>query len=79
MDGVTVEDKAILQGCILGRGCVIGKGSELKECEVQDGYQVREKTEAKGEKMMVFEGLEEGVGDEEDEAAGGEGFTLEND
>lgn len=79
MDGVTVEDKAILQGCILGRGCVIGKGSELKECEVQEGYQVGEKTEAKGEKMMVFEGLEEGVGEGEDETAGGEGFTLEND
>ena len=75
MDGVTVEEKAVLQGCILGRKCVIGKGSSLKECEVQEGYQVSEETEAKGEKMMVFEGLEEGVGEEEDEA-GGEGITL---
>lgn len=75
MDGVTVEEKAVLQGCILGRKCVIGKGSSLKECEVQEGYQVGEETEAKGEKMMVFEGLEEGVGEEEDEAGEG-GIAL---
>lgn len=75
MDGVTVGEKAVLQGCILGRRCVVGKASNLKECEVQEGYQVEEETEAKGEKMMVFEGLEEGLGEEEDEA-GGEGILL---
>ena len=75
MDGVTVGEKAVLQGCILGRRCVVGKGSNLKECEVQEGYQVKEETEAKGEKMMVFEGLEEEVGEEED-VAGGDGIVL---
>lgn len=75
MDGVTVGEKAVVQGCILGRRCAVGKGSILKECEVQEGYQVKEETEGKGEKMMVFEGLEEGVGEEEDEAAG-EGIML---
>ncbi len=75
MDGVTVGGKAVLQGCILGRRCAVGKGSNLKECEVQEGYQVKEETEAKGEKMMVFEGLEEALGEEEDEA-GGEGIMI---
>ena len=77
MDGVTVGEKAVLQGCILGRRCVVGKGSNLKECEVQEGYQVKEETEAKGEKMMVFEGLDEELGEEEDEADG-EGIILGN-
>lgn len=77
MDGVTVGSKAVLQGCILGRRCGVGNGSSLKECEVQEGYQVKEETEAKGEKMMVFEGLEEELGEEEDEA-GGEGIVLED-
>lgn len=75
MDGVTVGGKAVLQGCILGRRCAVGKNSNLKECEVQEGYQVKEETEAKGEKMMVFEGLEEGLGEGEDEA-GGEGIMI---
>lgn len=77
MDGVTVGEKAVLQGCILGRRCVVGKGSNLKDCEVQEGYQVNEETEAKGEKMMVFEGLDEELGEEEDEADG-QGIMLEN-
>ena len=77
MDGVSVGSKAVLQGCILGRRCVVGKGSNLKECEVQEGYQVDEETEAKGEKMMVFEGLEEGGGGGDgDEEGEGEGFML---
>ncbi|KAM0799560.1 hypothetical protein BDR22DRAFT_854598 [Usnea florida] len=75
MDSVTVGSKAVLQGCILGRRCGIGNGCTLKECEVQEGYQVKEETEAKGEKMMVFEGLEEEVGEGEDET-GGEGIIL---
>lgn len=75
MDGVTVGEKVVLQGCILGRRCMVGKGSDLKECEVQEGYQVKEETEAKGEKMMVFEGLEEGLGEEEDEADGDGGMV----
>lgn len=59
MDGCTVGDKTVLQGCILGRGCVIGKGATLKECEVQEGYQVQDGTDGTGEKYMVFEGLED--------------------
>lgn len=78
MDGVSVGEKAVLQGCILGRRCVVGKGSNLKECEVQEGYQVKEETEVKGEKMMVFEGLEEGP-EEEEEEAGGDGMVLGDD
>lgn len=76
MDGVTVGGKAVLQGCILGRRCAVGRGSNLKECEVQEGYQVKEETEAKGEKMMVFEGLEEGLGEEDEDEAGGGGIMV---
>ena len=75
MDGVTVGPKAALQGCVLGRRSAVGRGSNLKECEVQEGYQVKEETEAKGEKMMVFEGLEEDLGAEGEEA-GGEGIVI---
>ena len=60
MDGVVVKEKSVLQGCILGRRCHVGAGSNLKECEVQEGFQVPEATEGKGEKFMVFEGLESG-------------------
>lgn len=70
MDGVVVGEKAVLQGCILGRRCVVGGGANLRECEVQEGYKVKESTEGKGEKYMVFEGLEEGLeaynGEDED-------------
>ena len=38
----------------------------LKECEVQEGNVVADETEAKGEKFMVFEGLED-VDDGEDD------------
>lgn len=81
MDGVTVGEKAVLQGCILGRRCVVGAGANLRECEVQEGYVVKNLTEGKGEKYMVFEGLEEGLeregdddGDEDEEGglAGGD-------
>ena len=80
MDGVNVGEKAVLQGCILGRRCVVGKGSNLKECDVQEGYQVQEETEAKGEKMMVFEGLEEALGEEgdDDDEAAGESIVLKD-
>jgi translation initiation factor eIF-2B subunit gamma len=58
MDGVVVGEKAQLTGCILGRRCVIGRDSVLRECEVQEGNVLGEGTEAKGEKFMIFEGLE---------------------
>ena len=71
MDGAVVERKSVLQGCILGRRCVIGAQSELRECEVQEGFRVQEGTEGKGEKFMIFEGLENdgGEGDEEADEA----------
>ena len=65
MDGVTVGAKSVLQGCIVGRRAVVGMECNLRECEVQEGYKVEEGREAKGEKFMIFEGLEEGVEDEE--------------
>lgn len=60
MDGVVVGEKSVVQGCILGRRCVLGAGCSLRECEVQEGYVVGERVEAKGERFVVFEGLEEG-------------------
>ena len=68
MDGVSVGEKAQLTGCVLGRRCAIEGGVDLRECEVQPGYVVVAGTEAKGEKFMVFEGLEDDFdGDGEDE------------
>ncbi len=69
MDGVVVGAKCVLQGCIVGRRALVAAGCELKECEVQEGFQVEEGTEGKGEKFMKFEGLEAGGGDggEDDE------------
>lgn len=58
MDGIVVGEKAQLTGCILGRRSVIGRESVLRECEVQEGNVLGEGTEAKGEKFMIFEGLE---------------------
>ena len=66
MDGVVVGEKSVVQGCILGRRCVLGAGCSLRECEVQEGYVVGEGVEAKGERFVVFEGLEEGEGEGEE-------------
>ena len=60
-----VGEKSVVQGCILGRRCVLGGGCSLRECEVQEGYVVGERVEAKGERFVVFEGLEEGEEGEE--------------
>ncbi len=57
MDGAIVGEGCQLTGCILGRRCQIGRKSTLKDCEVQEGNMVPEETEAKNEKFMVFEGL----------------------
>lgn len=72
MDGAVVEEKSVLQGCILGRRAVVGKGCQLRECEVQEGFRVEEGTEGKGEKFCVFEGLE-AVGEEEEDDDDDEG------
>lgn len=73
MDGVVVGEKAVLQGCILGRRCVIGAGANLKECEVQEGYTVLDLTEGKAEKYMIFEGLDEDLEGEADADGNGDG------
>ncbi|MCJ1483259.1 hypothetical protein MMC06_003426 [Schaereria dolodes] len=59
MDGAVVGEKAQLTGCVLGRRCQVGRESVLRECEVQEGNVVPEETDAKGEKFMVFEGLDD--------------------
>jgi translation initiation factor eIF-2B subunit gamma len=75
MDGVMVGEKCQLTGCILGRRSKIGRDSTLKDCEVQDGNIVPDETEAKGEKFMVFDGLDDhgefGNGDEIDDTDSG--------
>jgi translation initiation factor eIF-2B subunit gamma len=35
----------------------------LKDCEVQDGNVVPDETDAKNEKFMIFEGLDDDIGD----------------
>lgn len=60
MDGVVVKEKCVLQGCIVGRRAMVEANCNLRDCEVQDGYKVTERMEGKGEKFMIFEGLEAG-------------------
>jgi translation initiation factor eIF-2B subunit gamma len=76
MDGVTVGERCQLTGCILGRRSQVGRESVLKDCEVQEGNVVGEEVDAKGEKFMVFEGLEEdaeaAMVEEEEEEEDGE-------
>ncbi|KAJ5359671.1 uncharacterized protein N7496_012084 [Penicillium cataractarum] len=68
MDGAVVNSSCTLTGCIVGRRAVIGKDSVLKDSEVGDGYLVEEETDAKNEKFMIFEGLE----DDEDMGSSGD-------
>ncbi|KAI9878646.1 MAG: hypothetical protein M1830_000317 [Pleopsidium flavum] len=73
MDGAIVGEGCQLTGCILGRRSQIGGKSTLKDCEVQEGNMVPEETEAKNEKFMVFEGLD----DDGDGGVVGEGLELD--
>ena len=73
MDGAVVGERCQLTGCIIGRRSKIGRESVLKECEVQDGNVVEDETDAKNEKFMVFEGL-----DDEDEDDG-DGMDVSED
>ncbi|KAK2762290.1 hypothetical protein FQN54_001300 [Arachnomyces sp. PD_36] len=66
MDGVVVGERCQLTGCIIGRRSKIGRESVLKDCEVQDGNIVPDETDAKNEKFMVFEGLEDDMDDMDD-------------
>lgn len=78
MDGVVVGERCQLMGCIVGRRAQVGRESVLKECEVQEGNVVAEETDAKGEKFMVFEGLDEEVDDVVDGDGGGSGDSASN-
>ena len=60
MDGVEIGERCTLIGCVVGRNVRVGRESELRECEVQSGHVIAAKTEAKGEKFMIFEGVDEG-------------------
>ena len=75
MDGAVVGERCQLTGCIVGRRSKIGRESSLKDCEVQDGNVVEEETDAKNEKFMVFEGLDDDDGDGDD----GEGMDVSED
>jgi translation initiation factor eIF-2B subunit gamma len=70
MDGVVVGERCQLTGCVVGRRAQIGAESILKDCEVQEGNMIPEGSDAKGEKFMVFEGL-----DEEGDFADGDGVA----
>ncbi|KAI9810745.1 MAG: hypothetical protein M1827_006083 [Pycnora praestabilis] len=75
MDGAIVGEKCQLNGCILGRRSKIGRESLLRDCEVQEGNIVPEETDAKNEKFMIFEGLE----DEDGGLDGDEGSVFDID
>jgi len=68
MDDVVIGENVSLTGCILGRRCRLEGGprksqekTQLDNCEVQGGYVVSWGTEAKGEKLMAFEGLDDTI------------------
>lgn len=63
MDGAVIGERCQLTGCIVGRRSQIGRESVLKDCEIQDGNIVPEETDAKNEKFMVFEGLDDEDGE----------------
>jgi len=60
MDGAQIGEKAVLTGCVVGKKAVVGKNSQLRDCEVQDGFVVKDGTEGKNEKYLIggFEGDE---------------------
>ncbi|KAI9789576.1 MAG: hypothetical protein M1816_005983 [Peltula sp. TS41687] len=70
MDGVVVEDGCQLSGSILGKKSRIGKEVVLRDCEVQGGHLVSDGTEARNEKFMTFEGLENGDDDDDSSQMG---------
>ena len=59
MDGAVVGERCQLTGTIVGRRSKIGRETVLKDCEVQDGNVVPDETDAKNEKFMIFEGLDD--------------------
>ena len=67
MEEVDIGERAVLTGCVVGRRARVGKGAVLTDCEVQGGFIVEEGTEAKNEKFMAFEGMDEEDGGEQDD------------
>ncbi|KAJ5578751.1 eukaryotic translation initiation factor subunit eIF2B-gamma [Penicillium hispanicum] len=59
MDGAVIGERCQLTGCIVGKRSNIGRESIMKDCEIQHGNVIPEETDAKNEKFMVFEGLDE--------------------
>ncbi|KAM5436324.1 Translation initiation factor eIF-2B subunit gamma [Microsporum ferrugineum] len=59
MDGAVVGERCQLIGCIVGRRSKLGRDCVLKDCEVQNGNIVPDETDAKNEKFMIFEGLDD--------------------
>lgn len=59
MDGAVIGERCQLTNTVVGRRSKIERECVLKDCEVQDGNVIPEETDAKNEKFMVFEGLEE--------------------
>jgi translation initiation factor eIF-2B subunit gamma len=68
-EGAEVGGDAQLTGCVLGRGCRVeggaGKRTVLWDCEVGHGFVVPEGTDARGEKFVAGQGLEEVFEDED--------------
>ncbi|KAL8716615.1 MAG: hypothetical protein Q9225_006074 [Loekoesia sp. 1 TL-2023] len=81
MDEVEVGEKTVLTGVVVGARARVRKDCKLGEgCEVQPGFVVEEGTEGKGEKFMVFTGLEdddEVEGDDVGEAVETEGMEVD--
>ncbi|KAK2853283.1 hypothetical protein FQN49_005229, partial [Arthroderma sp. PD_2] len=70
MDGAVIGERCQLIGCIVGRRSKVGRDCVLKDCEVQNGNIVPDETDAKNEKFMIFEGLDD------DMSMAGEGADL---
>ena len=74
-----IGEKCVLNGCVVGKKSSIGKGSNLTNCEVQDGNMVPEETEGKGEKYLVG-GLEDEIsGDDDLEGEDDDGYGAADD
>ncbi|CCG81562.1 Translation initiation factor eIF-2B subunit gamma [Taphrina deformans PYCC 5710] len=61
MDGVVVRDQVKLENCVLCVGAVVHDKASLKDCIVGGNVNVPEKTERKGEEMVVGGEISMGV------------------
>ncbi|KAL5115484.1 Translation initiation factor eIF-2B subunit gamma [Pleosporales sp. CAS-2024a] len=85
MDFVEIGPNVQLTDCILGRRCRLSGGAAkdndktiLKDCEVQDGLVLEWGTEAKNEKFMRGDMVEDGIA-EDDGVAGNDHVSLVED